>query len=81
MNRVICEICIVCVMFIRLRIETAGWVMDGCWMGDVDGALNGKYSNTKIHYFDPPTEHCAQYNLKSHDKTTGVLDSKEVVQY
>jgi isopentenyl-diphosphate delta-isomerase len=51
------------------------------WMGDVDGALNGKYSNTKIHYFDPPTEHCAQYNLKSHDKTTGVLDSKEVVQY
>lgn len=49
------------------------------WMEDLDGALGGKYTNQDITYFDPPREHYASYNLDSHDRTTGVLKSKELV--
>lgn len=49
------------------------------WMKDLDGALDGKYCNKQIYYFDPPPEHCAEYNLEAHDKSTGVLEGKEVV--
>jgi isopentenyl-diphosphate delta-isomerase type 1 len=50
------------------------------WMEDLDGALNGeKYCNRDIYYFDPPTEHYAEYNLESHNRDTGVLEAKEII--
>ena len=46
------------------------------WMEDLNGSLQGKYLTPKIHYFDPPSEHYAEYNLESHDRDVGVLKSK-----
>lgn len=49
------------------------------WMADINGALDGKYCNRNIHYFDPPCEHYASFNTNSHDKYTGVFDSSEML--
>ena len=46
------------------------------WMENLDCALEGKYSNRDILYFDPPSEHYAEYNLESHDRHVGVLKSE-----
>lgn len=43
------------------------------WWKDLDNALKGKYTNRNIEFFDPPPQHVASYNLKSHDRRTGVL--------
>ena len=44
------------------------------WMEDLNGSLEGKYCERTIHYFDPPAEHYADYNLESHDRYVGVLE-------
>jgi len=48
------------------------------WMEDLDGAFGGKYTNRDITYFDPPKEHYASYNLDSHDRDTGVMNSEDL---
>lgn len=51
-------------------MDRGGWD----YWNDLDGSLNGKYTNDQIQYFDPPTEHYASYNLPNHDRySTGVL--------
>ncbi len=49
------------------------------WMEDLNGALEGRYCERTIHYFDPPSEHYAEYNLESHDRHVGVLKSKSLL--
>lgn len=50
-------------------MERGGWD----WWADLDGSLQGKYTNDKITFFDPPAAYMANYNLHSHDRQTGVL--------
>lgn len=47
------------------------------WMEDLKGAVDGKYSNRNICFFDPPFEHHAKYNLGSHSRSTGVLQTRQ----
>jgi isopentenyl-diphosphate delta-isomerase type 1 len=46
------------------------------WWADLKGALQGKYTNPDILFFDPPPEHVASYNLPSHTRQTGVFENK-----
>ena len=46
------------------------------WWEDLEEALKSdgnKYVEDQIHYFDPPADHMASYNLPSHGRETGVL--------
>lgn len=52
-------------------MERGGWD----WWADLDGALNGKYTNDSVTFFDPPSHHTGQYNLATHTRQTGVLSS------
>jgi len=50
-------------------MERGGWD----WWADLEGSLQGKYTNDKITFFDPPEAHRANYNLPEHTRKTGVL--------
>jgi len=52
-------------------MDRGGWD----WWADLEGSLNGEYTNDRIHFFDPPPEHSAAFNLPSHGRETGVLKS------
>lgn len=45
------------------------------WWDDLSGSLAGKHTNDRVQFFDPPAEHWASYNVKSHDRKTGVSKS------
>ena len=45
------------------------------WWEDLDAALDGKYTNPNVEFFDPPQEHVAAYNKPSHTRLTGVRSS------
>ena len=42
------------------------------WWKDMDNTLAGKHTTDLVDFFDPPPEHCAAYNLPTHDRFTGV---------
>jgi len=48
------------------------------WMNDLNGSINGRYTNSHVFFFDPPKDHFAAYNLDSHTRETGVLQMKEL---
>jgi isopentenyl-diphosphate delta-isomerase type 1 len=50
-------------------LDRGGWD----WWADIKGSLAGKYTDDSIHFFEPPVEHTASYNLDSHNRQTGVL--------
>lgn len=50
-------------------MERGGWD----WWADLEGSLEGKYTNDKVTYFDPPEAHSGEYNLPTHTRRTGVL--------
>ena len=50
------------------------------WWSDLKGSLDGKYTHDTVHFFDPPVEHMATYNLPTHDRQTGVLQPTEAVE-
>ena len=50
-------------------MERGGWD----WWEDLEGSLNGKYTDEKVVFFDPTSEHYASYNDPSHTRTTGVI--------
>jgi isopentenyl-diphosphate delta-isomerase type 1 len=43
------------------------------WWEDLTRTMEGKNTNRKIHFFDPPMEHWANYNTKTHPRSTGVM--------
>lgn len=47
------------------------------WWEDLEGALEGKYTNPNVTFFDPTPEHVASYNLPTHTRLTGVLEAEE----
>lgn len=53
-------------------MERGGWD----WWANLSESLEGKHTNEKVTFFEPPVEHQASYNLGTHTRTTGVL-SKE----
>jgi isopentenyl-diphosphate Delta-isomerase len=50
-------------------MERGGWD----WWQNIDAALDGKFTNREITFFDPPPHHVAHYNRPEHTRTTGVL--------
>jgi isopentenyl-diphosphate Delta-isomerase len=50
-------------------MERGGWD----WWRNIDEALQGKFTNREITFFDPPSNHVAYYNRPEHTRTTGVL--------
>jgi isopentenyl-diphosphate delta-isomerase len=50
-------------------MERGGWD----WWEALDETLQGKFTNDRITFFDPPPQHVAQYNLPEHTPLTGVL--------
>lgn len=55
-------------------MDHSGWD----WWKDLEGSMAGKYTHEDVHFFDPPAEHKASYNLDSHDRQTGVLQRAPV---
>ena len=54
-------------------MDQGGWD----WWTNLQGSLEGKYTNDDIIYFDPPKEHYAAYNLPSHTRLTGVIQEQQ----
>jgi hypothetical protein len=50
------------------------------WWEDMERSLAGENTEPDIHFFDPPTEHMAQYNKRHHSRQTGVLSSEGILQ-
>ena len=50
-------------------MDHSGWD----WWADLDKSIAGKNTEEEVHFFDPPPEHMASYNLDSHTRQTGVL--------
>jgi isopentenyl-diphosphate Delta-isomerase len=50
-------------------MERGGWN----WWENIDDALQGKFTNREITYFDPPSNHVAHYNRPDHPRSTGVF--------
>jgi isopentenyl-diphosphate Delta-isomerase len=46
------------------------------WWEDLTCTMEGKNTHSKIHFFDPPIEHWANYNDRSHRRSTGVMSVK-----
>ena len=45
------------------------------WWEDLEGSMDGKYTNEDVTFFDATPEHFASYNLPTHTRLTGVLEA------
>lgn len=50
------------------------------WWQDLENTMAGKNTDSTVHFFDPPAEHFAEYNDKSHSRTTGVMPADVVAE-